>query len=235
MANVINQILTTEDITKKRTPLELFNWWTKKSDELYYSSSEGREAFRLHLGKAKIFMEEMHPLSLFGKRKYDDTDNVIFQSVIGNQSYDAILTDARSEPILQSYIEITQSHDGEEQYLRDFVLFNTGSVYPYGNVIKTGTKHSGIQVEVQPHIINVEKAAEKDLSNILRAAKKKAGKPYPANTSLIIFFDDRLHFPRVISDTQLDNFVKKNILCLNLNFSSLFLVGFDHVFREFIF
>jgi hypothetical protein len=209
MANAINQILTTEDITKKRTPLELFNWWAKKSDELYYSSSEGREAFRLHLGKAKIFMEEMYPLSLFGKRKYGDTDKIYFQSVIGKQSYDAILTDAMSEPILQSYIEITQSHDGEDQYLRDLDLYNKGSTFPYGQVIKTETKKTGRQFEVQPHIVNIEKAAENDLKNIFVAAKRKEGKTYPVNTSLIIFFDDRLHFPRVISDTQLDDFVKK--------------------------
>jgi hypothetical protein len=233
MATSINQILTSEDLTKKRTPPELYSWWRKKSDELYKFSSESRKAYRLHEGLAKPFMEELFPLSLFGKRKFGDIDKIFLQLIIGNQRYDAILTDLRTDTAWHSYIEITQSHNGKEQYLRDLVLYKKGSVFTFDNVIKTGTKKTGIEVSVQPLIVDVEKAAENDLNNILAAVKKKTGKIYPANTSLIIFFDDRLHFPRVIDDIQLDDFVKKNILCLDLTFSSLFLVGFDHVFREF--
>ena len=76
MATLINQILTSEDLTKKRTPPELYSWWREKSDELYEFSSESRKAYRLHEGLAKPFMEELFPLSLFGKRKFGDIGKI---------------------------------------------------------------------------------------------------------------------------------------------------------------
>ncbi|MDD5038017.1 MAG: hypothetical protein PHN78_01695, partial [Dehalococcoidales bacterium] len=98
---------------------------------------------------------------------------------------------------------------------------------------KTGTKRTGMQVSIEPDVASVEKAAEDDLEKILVAAKKKAGKDYPADTSLIIFFDDTLHFPKVIDNAKLDSFVTGNILDLGLRFSTLYLIGWQNVFREF--
>ena len=62
-------------------------------------------------------MEEVYPLAIFGWRKVDNTDQILLQSVIGNQNYDAVVTDLRSEPASQSYVEITQSHEGGSDYL----------------------------------------------------------------------------------------------------------------------
>jgi hypothetical protein len=233
MANSFNLDLTEEELTKKRTPPELYNWWKQKNDEIYYSSDDGKKALRLHEGLAKQFMEELLPLRLCGVREYGDTDKVFLQWVKGNQSYDAVVTDQRTKPQLLSYLEITQSHEGEEQYLRDVVFNNEGLVFPLGKVKKIGTKRTGIQVSVECEAVDVEKAALNDLEKILKAAKKKVGKPYPPNTSLIIYFDDRLHFPRIIDDAHLDDFVKKHILILDLKFTSLYLVGLYHVFRKF--
>ncbi len=190
------------------------------------------KALRLHKGLAKQFMEEIYPLAMFGERKFGNTNQILIKPVISNQPYDAILTDFRSKPPSQSYVEITQSHEGENEYLRSFVLYNRGWVSRYGKVSKTRTKN-GMQVSVEPEAVSVEKAAEDDLKRILDAAQNKTGKDYPTDTSLIIFFDDTLHFPKVIDNAKLDSFVTRKILKLDLRFSTLYLVGWQNVFREF--
>ncbi len=227
-----NEGISIEELTKKRTPSELLSWFKCKNEQIY-PTNEGRKALRLHKGLAKQFMEEIYPLAIFGERKFGNTTQILIKPVIGNQNYDAILTDLKSKPPSQSYVEITQSHEGENEYLRSLVLYNRGLVPMYGKVSKTGTKRTGMQVSVEPDAASVEKAAEDDLEKILVAAKRKAGKDYPADTSLIIFFDDTLHFPKVIDNTKLDSFVTRNILDLDLRFSTLYLVGWQNVFREF--
>ena len=67
-------------------------------------------------------MEEAYPLAIFGWRKFGNTDQILLQPVIGNQNYDAVVTDLRSEPASQSYVEITQSHEGESDYLRQTTI-----------------------------------------------------------------------------------------------------------------
>jgi len=63
---------------------------------------------------------------------------------------------------------------------------------------------------------------------IIAAAKRKRGRDYPANTSLIIFFndmtlsDERLN---VLRYPTIDDFVQKEITNLDLRFSCLYLVG----------
>lgn len=227
-----NELISKDEVTKERTPSELMVWFKCKNEQIY-STSEGRKALRLHEGRVKQFMEEIYPLAIFGERKFGNTNQILITPVIGSQNYDAILTDLRSKPPSQSYVEITQSHEGENEYLRALELHNRGLVFRYGKVSKTRTKRTGIQVLVEPGCASVEEAAKDDLENIRAAAEKKAGKDYPADTSLIIFFDDTLHFPRVIDDAQLDNFVNRNILNLDLMFSTLYLIGWKNVFREY--
>ncbi|MFC1958970.1 hypothetical protein ACFLV6_03575 [Chloroflexota bacterium] len=233
MVEMSDESISIEELTKERTPSELLRWWDRKNDEVYYSTNEGRKPLTLHKGRAKEFVEEILPLAIFGERNFGSTDQVLLKPVIGNQSYDAVITDLRTEPASQSYVEITQSHEGENEYLRSFVQHNKGLVCRYGTVSKIGTKRTGMQVSIEPDGACVEKAAKDDLEKILAAAERKKGKDYPVNTSLIIFFADSLHFPRVVDDAHLGDFVNRNILKLDLRFSALYLVGLDHVFREY--
>ena len=67
-------------------------------------------------------MEEVYPLAIFGWCKFDNTDQILIQSVIVNQNYEAVVSDLKSEPASQSYVEITQSHEGESDYLRQTTI-----------------------------------------------------------------------------------------------------------------
>jgi hypothetical protein len=227
-----NEDISIEELTKKRTPPELMNWVERKIEQIG-STDEGLKALRLHEGLAKQLMEEVYPLALFGVRKFGNTDQVLMQPIIGDQSYDAIVTDLRSSPASQSYVEITQSHEGENDYLRNLELHRQGYVFPRSPVYKTGTKKTRIQVSIPAKAFEVGEIARKELEKIVDAAKKKAGKDYPINTSLIIVFKDDWSFRRVIDDANLDAFAKRYILKLDLRFSTLHLVGWHSVFREF--
>ena len=178
-------------------------------------------------------MEEVYPLAIFGFRKFGNTDQILMQPIIGNQSYDAVVTDLRSKPTSQSYVEITQSHEGESDYLRSLVLQKQGFVFMHSPVSKTGTKKTGRQVSIPAKAFGVNEIASKELKKIVDAAKRKAGKNYPTNTSLIIVFSDDWFFRQAIDDADLDTFIKKHILKLDLRFSTLYLVGWQNVFREF--
>ena len=100
-------------------------------------------------------------------------------------------------------------------------------------VIKKGTRRTGLHVEVPYVATDVTQNIEDELSRIVEAAKRKEGKSYPAGTSLIIVFNDRFQFQQIVSEKQLDDFVKTNIITLDLKFSTLFLLGQTTYFREY--
>jgi hypothetical protein len=227
-----NEDISREELTKKRTPSELLSWVNWKREQIA-STEEGERTLILHEGLKKQFEEEVYPLALFGQHKFGNTDQILMQPIIGNQSYDAVITDLRSKPAFESYVEITQAHEGENDYLFRFVLSRQGITFGHSPPIKTGTKKTGLRVSIPPQVFSPSEVATKELEKIVDAAKRKAAKDYPINTSLIIFFDDDLNFRRVVDDRHLDAFVKKNILNLDLRFSTLYLIGRKQVFREF--
>ena len=129
-----------EEIEKQRTPSELWDWLIQKVNQIC-STDEGRRAFRLQNDKEKLIkklVEEVAPLAIFGKQKFGDTDQVLLQPVIGPQNYDAKVIDKRTEPASEKYVEITQAHEGENDYYRRCELLKTGHVYSYAPVIKKG-------------------------------------------------------------------------------------------------
>lgn len=208
-----------DEIEKERPPSELWDWLNQKVKQIC-STQEGLEAFRLQKGLLKKLPEEIAPLAIFGKKKFGDTDQVLLQPIIGSQNYDAKVIDKRTNSASVTYIEITQAYidksDGKKQYLRRLELLERGC-----------THHEG----------EVEESVKNELDRIIAAAKRKAGKDYPVNTSLIISFDDttlseeRL---RVLKCPTIDSFVGKEIMNLDLRFSQLYLVGeAQDIFREY--
>jgi hypothetical protein len=226
-----NEEIDIQELTERRTPSELMSWVEQKMGQIE-STDEGERVLILHQGLAKQLMEEVYPLAVFGCRKFGNTDQILMQPIIGDQPYDAILTDLRSKPASQSYLEITQSHEGENDYLRRLVLQKRGIIFMPSHVTKAGTKKTGLRVSVSPDA-NSGEVAPSELKRIYLAAERKAAKDYPVNTSLIIVFHDDHFFKRHIDDAKLDTFIKEYVLKLDLRFSTLYLVGWHDVFREF--
>jgi hypothetical protein len=226
-----NEGISREELTKKRTPSELLNWVNWKRERIA-STDEGERTLILHKGLAKQFEEEVYPLALFGLRKFGNTDQILMQPIIGNQSYDAVVTDLTSKPASRSYIEITQSHEGENDYLRRLVLGYRGFAFGHSLAIKKGIRKNR-RVSIPPQVVSPSEVARDELRRIVDAARRKEAKDYQPNTSLIIVFEDDWFFRQAVDDSHLDTFVKENILKLDLRFSTLYLIGWHCVFREF--
>lgn len=197
-----NEYLCKEDLTKERTPSELWDWLIQKVKQIC-ATKEGLEDFRLQKGLLKQLVEEVTPLAMFGKHKFGVITQILLQPVIGNQNYDAIITDLTSKFAHQSYLEITQSHEGEKEYLRRLFLQRVGFTFGHGHIIKEGTKKAGLKLSLIPQAVNTANVAREELKRILDAAKRKEGKDYPVSTSLIIIFDDDRFFRLNISDSVL--------------------------------
>ncbi|MBI2917799.1 MAG: hypothetical protein HYY01_07360 [Chloroflexi bacterium] len=227
-----NEHVSNQELQKARTPSELWDWLIQKVDQIC-STPEGIQDFRLQKGLIKQLVEEVRPLAIFGEHKFGDTNQVHLQPVVGNQNYDAVVTDSRTEPHSTSYLEVTQAHEGENDYWRRCELLRKGFVFPYATVIKQGTNKNRT-VSVPPEATSVEERVKTELRRILIAAQKKEHRDYPANTSLVIFFDDTPPFQKVIDHERLDVFVRGEILNLDLRFAKLYLVGeAKGVFREY--
>jgi len=136
----------------------------------------------------KKLPEEIAPLAIFGKHKFGDTGQVLLQPVVGNQNYDAKVIDKRTEPATETYVEITQTHEGEDNYRCGCELLKKGCVFSNAPVIKKG-KGKSLTVSIPPEATPVEEDVEKELDRILDAARRKVGNDCPVNTSLIIFSD----------------------------------------------
>ncbi len=227
-----NESISVDELTKKRTPLQLLDW-VKQEVERLELTEEGHRELLLHEGLAKQLMEEVYPLAKFGTHKYDKTDQILIQLIRGSQNYDAVITDLRIEPPIQSYVEITQAHEGENQHLRSLVLYKNVIVPMLSPVIKKGTKKKGMQITTPNLATDVEQNVIDEQWRIIEAAKRKAGKDYPFDTSLLIIFNDGLHFQNVVNDIELDAFTVEHVLNLDLRFSTLYLMGWYNVFREF--
>ena len=229
---MLGEGISKEELTRRRTPSGLLSWASAKRKKIA-STERGEKALIRHEGLAKQFEEEVYPLALFGQRRFGNTDQILMQPVIGNQGYDAVITDLSSNPPADSYIEITQAHEGEDDYLRRCVLAERGIVTKHSPVTKTGTRKTGIELSTPFTALGAAVIARKELKKILDAAKRKTGTDYPINTSLLIVFDDGVYFGVAVDDANLDTFVQENILGLDLRFSTLYLVGWQNLFREF--
>lgn len=225
-----------KDLEKERTASELLDWLIQKVNQTC-STKEGLKDFRLQKGLFKQLVEEIRPLAVFGNHRFGDTDQVFLQPVIGNQNYDARVIDKRTQPVSESYIEITQAHEGDDDYSRRVELLNKGFVPSKAPVIKEG-KGKSRTVSIPLEATSVEEGVKSELNRIINAAKRKASNDhYPPNTSLIIFFDDtalseeRL---RILNYRTIDSSVKEEVMKLDLRFSCLYLVGeAKGVFREY--
>lgn len=131
----IETVLTKEEITRARTVDELINWLNDKFDELK-NIDGGKEAIRMRKGFCKELVEEVYPLGILASHRYLKDPNIILQPVIEDQEYDALIIDKSKEPQIIQKLEITQAHEGENQFLRRLMLHEQGHAPATGPIKK---------------------------------------------------------------------------------------------------
>jgi hypothetical protein len=214
------------------TPETLEEWhtaatylpWVKCLINRVKSESDGLERIRLRRELAKELMCEAFPIGLLAASYFKASDQVRIRLKVGNQNFDALVEDKRSTSSFVEHIEVTLAGDGEEDYLRMFVLHEHGQVSGLGRLTKTGTCRTVRKVRVANEMVSQEEVLAKEKERLTRAIERKLRKPYPDNTLLLIAFDDTIAFNRSDSISNLETVLSNYKLRLQA-FHSVALVG----------
>jgi hypothetical protein len=219
-------ILTKEELEVPRSADQFLPWVENKIDYLR-TIKEDKRIIRFRQGFAKELIEEAFPIGIFCLHHFKSSPDVKIQHIIGDQKYDAIVTDLRENKSPIIFLEVTQAHEGENEHLWMLALERDGYVSAIGSVRKTGTKHTGITVHVSNEAKSQSELINNELDKIKEAAKRKSGKVYPKGTALLIVFDDRIVEWSTEDSNAMDMIVKDNILQYLINFRWVALIGWS--------
>jgi hypothetical protein len=210
------------DLETPRTQAEL-RTWVDELHKQFSQTEEGKRAVRLNEGDfVKKFTEEIWPLALFADAFYNERTDVLFKPMIGNQSYDATIVEWSTFRLLQ-YLQITQSFDGYQKYLRMFHLDQYGRAPFTGSEIRRD-RATGHVAETWPDAVPHEELLRRTFRQILDAVDRKSRMRYEANTSLIIEFEDN-HIHSDVDREALDQFARSELVRVAANFAALYLVS----------
>ena len=218
--------ITKEELESPRKASEIRAWVDNKIEEIG-SSDKGKYAVRFRKGLCKELTEEALPLGIFCEHYFNNSDKVTIVHNIGNQNHDATIEDLRENKTELKYLEITQTHEGEDAHLRMLKIDKDGHVNSLGTVTKQGTKQTGITIEVENEAVEHGVTFNNEAQRIRDAAKRKSGKRYPDNTGLIIICDDYIAFREKEDLDNLSQIINDDVLPMLENFSKVFIVGWS--------
>lgn len=187
---------TQEELETPRSAAALLPWALDRIKAIG-ATKEGKTIMRL--GKDRMtntLTEEVLPIGIFAAQHFGANQTVEIQPKVGNQNYDAVVIG--DSPI--KYIEVTQAHEGELAHLRMVILDRDGGVGMFDEIKKSGTKRTNLVVEAEPRAKRHDKVLDDELTRILEAVQRKKNKQYPANTALVIPFED---FPALSDDRDI--------------------------------
>ncbi len=237
-----NRFITEEELTKERTPKEIIDFYNAKIYEIS-KQEDGTSTLRMKKGNCKKLIEELRPLRDLAELKYSDRNDIKLQLIIGEQNYDALITDYRYSPPSKSKLEITLAHEGEQEHLRTLHLEEHGyAPLPLtGTIKKKGTKNKneGKRTEtVSNRVGSYQKEINRLKKLIGEAFKKKSQKKYESNTSLLVFcgtvYIESNWKNKMKKDIK--NFIKSEVEILKPQFKQLYFILKDSskfIFLEF--
>lgn len=218
-------LFSQDDIQQERTSGELNQWLTDLFENLE-NAKGGKEAVRLRNGLCKPLVEEILPLKIWSNHLYPDENNIKFEPVLGNQNYDAFMRDYSVGEVIEKKVEITQAHEGENEYYRRLLLHHEGSAPAFGEIKKTGTKNKDFKLEPKLEAVSHEKILTNIFMCIENAIKNKVSKKYDENTLLVIMFEDLLIFKEE-DVTNLNNFIEVILEKTKSPFSEIYLAAWS--------
>lgn len=192
----IDDLFTQMDVP--RTASEMNEYFYQVFDIVQSSESLQDEA-RLKKGLFKKFLEEFYPLFCFSQSRFYEKESKL-NIVLGNQGYDAIITNAEGSKQL---FEITSFIDGELHYKNALKMNRDGYSYT---------------------IPLSQKVHDTYKQNIIENLFKKSLKDY-SGISLLLVIDTSLYFEVINKDSSffvndLINDIKK----MKLSFNEIFLL-----------
>lgn len=217
-SDVPPHFLDADDFQRPRQPTEFVVWVTATLERLG-TTREGKSVLRRGLGLAKQLVEELHPLSILVDELYADRHRMTCQPVLGNQNYDAVLTDMSVSPPNVHKIEITQASTDYESHLRMLLVEDRGWAPMLGSICRRAGAVIAEAAAASEHAL-----VDKMLAEIVAAARRKSDKQYGKDTSLLIVCEDSAFKPE-FDLARLQEVTANQILTMNLDFRSLHVVG----------
>lgn len=192
----MDHILTSAVLEQSHSAADYLGWVKSLIAHTKNEDLDGLRKVRLRIGLAKKLMEEALPIGRFAANYFGGSNQVNIALRVGSQGYDAVVSDFRNPPSGLKYLEVTLASEGESDYLRMLSLHEKGQVSGLGRVLKTGSLNSRLTVKVEHELISQSDVLAKERKIVSEAIERKLAKSYPANTALIIGFDDTMSFDR---------------------------------------
>tara|TARA_R110002049_G_scaffold185640_3_gene353919 strand:+ start:84 stop:947 length:864 start_codon:yes stop_codon:yes gene_type:complete len=209
-ANHMPDILTCAVLEQPKNAGAYLPWVKELIARVKNEDPDGLRKIRLCVGLAKELMQEAFPIGLFASRYFAASNEVEIALKVGSQGYDATVRDLRDKPSGIAYLEVTMATDGEVDYLRMLELHRADQVSGLGLVTKTGTKRTGLTIQVRSEAVSQQSVLEKERRVVLGAIERKVTKNYPAGTALIVGFDDTMSFDRADNIANIENVLDAN-------------------------
>lgn len=170
--------------------------WVRSLVAQVKEEPDGLARIRLRIGPAKELMNEAFPIGLLASTFFGASDQVHLALKVGNQPYDATVSDLRPDGTSIQFIEVTLAGEGEDDYLRMRTLHECGHVSGLGRVAKSGTKKTGLNIRVESTMVSQTDVLDRERNSIASAIERKLTKSYPPHTLLLVAFDDTMAFDR---------------------------------------
>lgn len=212
------QILSAADCETERTPLELIHWVEERS-KLFARSETGKTYARSRQGLARIFIDQIVPLSHLARHLYNGRRDVVCKPSI-EDDFGAVIVDYRDRPLRVHKLKFIHAIHAYEEYLRRVCLPEEGFMSALGMLAGRGA-----QADAEP--VNNIAWLNKSLELIAAMVTLETNKPYGRDASLVIVFDDYASFHSEEDIAALARFVNSEIVPMPLDFSKLFLLGWS--------
>jgi len=215
--------LTPDILEEEHTAADYLPWVRSLISRLK-DEPDGLAQIRLRTGPAKELMNEAFPIGLLASTYFGGSKQVRIRLKVGSQTYDAMVSDDRPQSSSVKHIEVTLAGEGEDDYLRMLVLHESGAVSGLGPITKSGTRRTGLKVDIEGTMVSQTEILSRESDCIARAIERKLGKPYPPNTLLLVAFDDTMAFGRPDNISNIEASVSKFLPQLKA-FHSVAIVG----------
>ena len=224
-------LLTVQELTTPRTPVELVRWVEDKCRMFAdCPEPEANEWALLHKGLFKQFYEEVYPLHLFVSRLYTGRTDIQCMPNLDNRDFDAMIIDYSPSPSARLKVEITYAFAGHDEHLRMKHFVAHGHVNAAGKVSSSGTKNREHEIHVEDDAFERTDLLKRTCSLIQAAVVRKsmrsnAPQKYGQGHVLLVAFDEWYVVHTVQDIAVIKDFVEKHILTLPLNFATLYVIG----------
>ena len=219
---MLESIISTEEIQRDRMPAAFVEWFDGFLEKTRVDRSN-REQILLRQGIAKPVYEEVFPLYRLLNHKQAEWANRTFRNVLGNQSYDVVVTgpgDNRS-----SFMEITVADVDQAESVRMEEFARVGRVPALAPVEWSGTRRGGRQVHISEDMLLHDDVVAKKKAQLIAAVERKALHACQADTALLVYFDDYTAFADANDWPVMDEILRAVHEVWRTRFSALYIVG----------